>query len=315
MDLEFFATCLPGSEALLADELRGLGVRRVRPLKGGASFYGAPLAAERACLWSRLAGRVSLTLARVDAGSADALYEGARLVPWEDVIAPGASIAVRARGTNEALRNSHFTELRVKDAVCDRLADARGARPDVDPRAASAVIEARVRDGRATLSLDLSGASLHHRAYLSDADGADAPAACALAAALLAQAGWAGRAGAGWGLVDPACDDGYVVVEAASAAADQAPGLLRERWGFYGWALHDEAAWADLLADADERLERGLEALGAGGPASDAPDLARVRIVGTSASSPAVARARAHLRAAGLRRAASVEAASGPDAA
>ena len=28
---EFFATCLPGAERLLADELHGLGVKKVRP--------------------------------------------------------------------------------------------------------------------------------------------------------------------------------------------------------------------------------------------------------------------------------------------
>ena len=59
---EFFATCLPGAEKLLADELHGLGVRKVRPLSGGASFFGAPEDALRACLWSRLAGRVNLTV-------------------------------------------------------------------------------------------------------------------------------------------------------------------------------------------------------------------------------------------------------------
>ena len=328
--LEFFATCLPGAEALLADELRALGVRRVRPLKGGVTFFGAPLDAERVCLWSRLAGRVTLTVARVNAGDADLLYAGAYAVPWEDVLALGASLAVRARGTNAELRNSHFTELKLKDAVCDRVLARRGERPEVAPKGADAVIEARVREGRATLSLDLSGESLHRRAYLDARDGDDAPAACALAAALLAAAGWGSVAMAGWGLFDAACDDGLTICEAAGIAADQAPGLVRERWGFCGWALHDEDAWADLLAEADERFERGLAALagdtataaGVAGPAEGAvgsaaagatPDLARVRIVGVSASSPAVARARGHVRAAGLRRVASVEAASPED--
>ena len=48
---EFFATCLPGAERLLADELHGLGVKKVRPLSGGASFFGAPEDALRVCLW------------------------------------------------------------------------------------------------------------------------------------------------------------------------------------------------------------------------------------------------------------------------
>ena len=94
---EFFATCLPGAEKLLADELHGLGVRKVRPLSGGASFFGAPEDALHACLWSRLAGRVNLTVGRVAARDADALYAGVRELPWEAVIADGASIAVRAK--------------------------------------------------------------------------------------------------------------------------------------------------------------------------------------------------------------------------
>ena len=88
---EFFATCLPGAEKLLADELHGLGVRKVRPLSGGASFFGAPEDALRACLWSRLAGRVNLTVGRVVARDADALYAGVRELPWEAVIAEEAS--------------------------------------------------------------------------------------------------------------------------------------------------------------------------------------------------------------------------------
>lgn len=64
------------AERLLADELHGLGVKKVRPLSGGASFFGAPEDALRVCLWSRLAGRVNLTVGRVAARDADALYAG-----------------------------------------------------------------------------------------------------------------------------------------------------------------------------------------------------------------------------------------------
>ena len=142
---EFFATCLPGAERLLADELHGLGVKKVRPLSGGASFFGAPEDALRVCLWSRLAGRVNLTVGRVAARDADALYAGVRELPWETVIADGASIAVRASGTNAELRNTQFVALKVKDAICDRLAETRGARPDVKPQQPDALVEVRLR--------------------------------------------------------------------------------------------------------------------------------------------------------------------------
>ena len=309
--LEFFASCLAGLEAPLADELKALGIRSVRPLGGGVAFFCDVRHALAACLWSRLASRIMLVVGRVDARLADLLFEDALELPWEDVIAPGASIAVSAHGMNDELRNTRFTALKVKDAVCDRLREARGERPNVDAEHPDAAIDVRVREKRATISLDLSGASLYRRTYLAPDDGAEAPLECALAAGLLALAGWDGRARAGAACVDAACGDGAVVVEAASAACDLAPGLARDRWGFHGWAGFDEDAWADLLDDADARFERGLAAAAAqgavDGPASARPDLGVVRFAGLSASSPAIARARGRAKRAGLRQAVSIE--------
>ncbi|WP_302964090.1 bifunctional 23S rRNA (guanine(2069)-N(7))-methyltransferase RlmK/23S rRNA (guanine(2445)-N(2))-methyltransferase RlmL [uncultured Adlercreutzia sp.] len=317
--IEFFATCPPGVEGLLADELRGLGVRKVRPLAGGAAFYGKPAAGLRVCLWSRLAGRVNTVVGRVGARDAEALYTGVYELAWEDEIAPGASIAVRAHGTNDELRNTQFTALKVKDALCDRLVEARGSRPDVDAASPDALIEVRLKGARATVSLDLSGRSLSRRSYLDDRDGADAPVAVAQAAALLAALDAGALLKEGWGLIDPAADDGILVCEAAGMLVDQAPGLVRDRWGFSGWACTDAEAWDDMLAEADDRLEAGLErVLGAERTiraASEAPDQESVVVVGLSESSPAIARARQHLRAAGLRAVASVEAAAGDAAA
>ncbi len=42
---------------------------------------------------------------------ADLLFEDALELPWEDVVAPGASIAVSAHGMNDELRNTRFTAL------------------------------------------------------------------------------------------------------------------------------------------------------------------------------------------------------------
>ncbi|OUO90663.1 RNA methyltransferase [Gordonibacter sp. An230] len=309
--LEFFASCLAGLEAPLADELKALGIRSVRPLGGGVAFFCDVRHALAACLWSRLASRIMLVVGRVDARLADLLFEDALELPWEDVIAPGASIAVSAHGMNDELRNTRFTALKVKDAVCDRLREARGERPNVDAERPDAAIDVRVRENRATISLDLTGASLYRRTYLAPDEGAEAPLECALAAGLLALAGWGDASAAGAALVDPACGDGAVVVEAAAVACDLAPGLLREHWGFFGWAQSRPEWWNELIAEADDRFERGLTAVTAPGtlerPLSAAPDLAHVRFVGLSASSPAIARARARAKRAGLRQAVSIE--------
>ncbi|RNM42324.1 THUMP domain-containing protein, partial [Eggerthella sinensis] len=310
-NLELFASCLSGLEAPLAEELKRLGIKRVRPLGGGVAFFCDVRHALSACLWSRLASRILVVVGRVNAGDANLLYEGVRRLPWEDVIAPGASMAVTAHGMNEELRNTRFTALKVKDGVCDRLREARGERPDVDAASADVTVDVRIREGRATISLDLSGESLYHRTYLTPDDGPDAPLSCALSAGLLALSGWRQRGSRGEACVDPACGDGFLVVEAAAAACDLAPGLTRERWGFFGWAQSEPEAWNELIDDADERFERGLTSAvapgAAEGPASAPPDPLYVRFAGASTSSPAIARARTHAKRAGLRQAVSIE--------
>lgn len=262
--MEFVATCPKGFERLLADELSSMRVPQVRPLSGRVSFGGGLADAYRACLWSRLASRVLLTLARIDAADSDALYEGVRGIAWEDHVAPGATFAIDAHGVNDQLRNSQFVALRAKDAIVDRLVAARGVRPMVDTHAPDVTVSVRLSRTRATVSIDLGGEPLFRRGYDSRPSGAAAPLRPDYAAAVLAAGAWwrAVRHGDAT-LVALWPGQGSLLVEAACEALDRAPGLLRTRWGFEGWADHDAAAWEALLAEAHERADagaaRGLE--------------------------------------------------------
>lgn len=274
--LEFFATCPQGFEHILADELKRLRAQSVRPLKGGVAFFGSKVEGYRVCLWSRIASRVLRVMGRVEAYSAEALYDGVKALPWATVVGEGATIAVSARGTNDALRNTQFIGLKVKDAVCDRLRDARGKRPDVQPQRPSVPIWVSLHGKKATVSIDYAGESLHRRGYRVPRESVEAPLKEALAAGMLVWGGWDRVAAPALRrsraehvgdakpaeapvFVDPACGSGTLVLEAAMMATDRAPGLSRDYWGFEGCADFDADAFDDLLADADERFERGLE--------------------------------------------------------
>lgn len=160
---EFYASCPEGFEAALADELRGMELRQVRPLKGRVAFAGSPADAERACLWSRLASRIFVVLGRFACADAEDLYEATHSIAWERILRAGATIAVTARGTNDELRNSHFAALRVKDALCDRMLEVEGRRPNVDTDDPDARISLTLRGNRASIQLDLSGDPLFKR--------------------------------------------------------------------------------------------------------------------------------------------------------
>lgn len=247
---EYFARCAGGFEPVLADELRALGISRVRLQNGSVAFFATLRDAYRACLRSRVATRIQLVLARIPASNADELYQGAAAFRWEDHIREGATIAVHARGTNASLVNTQFTALKVKDALCDRLRGARGSRPDVDPHHPDFSVNVALHEKKATLCLDLSGEALHRRGYRQEGVQTEAPLKETLAAGILLAAGWDALAVGNGVLVDPMCGSGTFAIEGALIAAGIAPGLLRARWGFDSWIRHDGHIWEELVEEA-----------------------------------------------------------------
>lgn len=256
--MEFFATCAAGFEQLLADELTGLRLPRVRPLKGQVSFEGELGDAYRACLWSRLASRVVAVLGRIDATNADTLYAGIADLAWEDHLPQGVTFSIDAHGTNAQLRNTQFVALRSKDAVVDRIAAKTGARPQANPGTSGLQIVVRLSRDRATVGIDLAGEPLFRRGYEASRSGQSKLVALRAdyAAALLALGGWRRICDNGdASLVVPFSGAGTLAVEAVATALNQAPGLLRQRWGFQAWAMHDQAAWDALVQEAQNRAE------------------------------------------------------------
>lgn len=253
---ELYLTCPKGLEGLLAEEARGLGLDDVREhtsaIRGAADMETA----YRLCLWSRLANRVLLVLKRFSMKNADDLYDGVHAVDWADHLLADGTLAVEFSGHGSGIDNTHFGALKVKDAIVDKLRNREGLRPSVEKIDPDVRVHLRLDRGEAILSLDLSGHSLHQRGYRLQ-QGA-APLKENLAAAVLIRSGWPRIAAEGGALADPMCGVGTFLVEAAMIAADIAPNLKRERWGFSAWLGHVPALWRKVHDEAQARAQAGL---------------------------------------------------------
>lgn len=253
---ELFLTCPKGLEGLLAEEATALGLQETREhtstIRGSADMETA----YRLCLWSRLANRVLLVLKRFPMKDAEDLYHGVHDIEWADHLEPDGTLAVEFSGHGSGIDNTHFGALKVKDAIVDRLRTSDGLRPSIDKLNPDLRVHLRLDRGEAILSLDLSGHSLHQRGYRLQ-QGA-APLKENLAAAILIRSGWPRMAAEGGALADPMCGVGTFLVEAAMIAADIAPNLKRERWGFSAWLGHVPALWRKLHDEALARAEAGL---------------------------------------------------------
>ncbi len=258
----YAATCPKSVEPLLAAELRALGLAEVRETRAAVTFTGPLEAGYRACLWSRLASRVLLNLTEFPAATAEELYAGVAAVPWEGHLAPDGTLAIDVVGTTSGLTHTRFAAQKAKDAIVDRLRELTGERPSVDFERPDVRVNIRLAREGALLSIDLSGTPLHERGYRTPGEQAEAPLKENLAAAVLVRAGWPEVAATGGTLVDPMCGSGTLLVEGALMAADSAPGLMREHWGFSGWLGHDAEVWHALLDEADDRAEAGRTRLG-----------------------------------------------------
>jgi putative N6-adenine-specific DNA methylase len=224
----WYATCARGCEAALEGELLALSAKGIRPGRGGVRFTGEREIALRACLDLRTALRVLEPLGEFPATTGDELYEGARQLPWPDLVAEGQTLAVAASGRAAGLSNTHFVEQRIKDAVVDVVREKRGVRPSVDPAHPDVLVVAHLAEGKASVSLDLAGDLLSNRGYRVRT--VEAPLREALAAAVVLFSGWDGMVP----LLDPVCGSGTLAIEAALFSMRRAPNLARtlacERW-------------------------------------------------------------------------------------
>jgi len=257
VEFDFTATCPKGLENLLADELRALGASVGREQPAAVRFRGPLQLAYRTCLWSRLANRVLLNLGQAPVRNAEDLYNAVVAVPWEEHISPTGILWVQFSGTNREIRNSQFGGQKAKDAVVDRLRKATGARPDVDKRDPDLSVMLRLHRDNLEIAIDLCGDSLHRRGYRTHIGAA--PLKENLAAALLLRSGWPQIAAEGGALLDPMCGSGTILIEGALMAADIAPGLLRESFGFERWLNHQNDIWLALREEALQRRAAGME--------------------------------------------------------
>lgn len=249
----YFATASAGTEDLLANELRAIGAKGIRPGRGGVRFTGERDTALRALLWLRTAMRVLKPLASFPATTPEELYAGVRAIDWREHLTVDHTFAVDALGTNEALRHTHFIALKVKDAVVDSLRESTGSRPSIDANDPAVQLVAHVQRDHCDLSIDLAGEPLFKRGYRTEPMKASLKET--LAASMLLASEYTGDRP----LADPMCGSGTIAIEAALIAQNRAPGLNRT-FGVERWPSFDDAQkklLRDLRDEARAAVRRG----------------------------------------------------------
>jgi 23S rRNA (guanine2445-N2)-methyltransferase / 23S rRNA (guanine2069-N7)-methyltransferase len=156
----FVASSPRGFGDILARELASCGAADVRERALGVEFSGPLEVAYRVCLESRVAARVFLVVADIDAPTDARFYEAVRAIDWRPHVDPSRTLACDFTGKHPELTHTRFGALRLKDGICDQLRDVTGARPDISPERPAVGGGAPGAAPPVTVSIVLSGERL-----------------------------------------------------------------------------------------------------------------------------------------------------------
>lgn len=239
----YYALCPLGLEELLAKELQRIGIEKTKISRSGVHFYASEREAQEACLKSRFASRILLSLGDSDYYDEEDIYNFACRTRWENYFGSDKSFRIDITAHRAPLQSLDFTLLRIKDGICDRFQHFEGTRPNVDRIRPDVRIFAHVDQSRCTFYLDLCGEALFKRGWRREKG--EAPLKENLAAGLLALSGWTPEAP----LADIFCGSGTIPIEAALMATNTAPGLNRH-FLFERLPNFDKDQFAEIREDA-----------------------------------------------------------------
>jgi putative N6-adenine-specific DNA methylase len=274
---EITITCHKWFAPWLERELRELDMIPEETFVTGIRLSGTLTDCIRLNLNLRCASQVLYKLKEFHASNADEIYSEALNFNWEELLSPGTYFSITSNVQNSTINNNLYANLRVKDAIVDRIREMTGVRPETGSELIGAVIHLYWKDNDAALYLDTSGDSLGRHGYRKIPG--KAPMLESLAAATILASKWDQRSP----FVNPMCGSGTLAIEAALIASNSRPGLFRTNYAF----MHIAGYVEDIYLEERGRLEKQI---------IDVP----ARVIATDHSKQAIENARKNAQAAGV---------------
>ena len=244
-------TCGPGLKDYLREELAGLGYEEISSHTGGVVTRGSFIDCMKLNLLLRTAYNVLLLLEEFRCGNSESLYKHVNRLPWENIIGPEEYLCVLSRVDTWSINNSMFPNLKVKDAIVDRIARKTGTRPDSGGDRHGVVVNLFWKNDRAWIYLNTSGVKLSDRNYRKMPG--KAPLRESLAAGIIMATDYDGSRD----LVLPMCGSGTLAIEAALIAMNKPAGALRSNFGFRHVKMFDEEMWQGIRNEARKGGRKG----------------------------------------------------------
>jgi putative N6-adenine-specific DNA methylase len=271
-------TCHKRLAPYLEQETKELGFHVEETFVTGVRVKGTVNDCIRLNLNLRCASQVLYSLQSFKAFNADNIYNTLVNYPWESILPDPGYFSITSNVSNPTINNNMFANLRVKDAIMDRLRDKRTTRPSTGSELKGTVIHLFWKNEEAEVFVDTSGDSLARHGYRKIPGRA--PMLEALAAATIYATKWDRLSP----FINPMCGSGTVAIEAAMIATNRRPGLFRTNYAFMHLQGYDETVYLKEDALLEEQII----------------DLPHLRIIASDYSEAAINNAKKNAIAAGV---------------
>jgi len=227
-------TCNKRLSPYLQDEVTALGYQIERSFPTGVELNITLTECIKLNLNLRCASQILYAIKSFKAITPDDLYNEIKQIEWEELIDFAGYFSVTSNVDNPNITTPLFANLKVKDAIVDRMKEKKGIRPNSGSDANKAVVHLYWKDADADVFMDTSGETLAKHGYRKIPG--KAPMLEALASGVIYATSWDKKSP----FINPMCGSGTLAIEAALIATNRAPGLYRMNYGFMHILGYDE---------------------------------------------------------------------------
>src|SRR5476651_509840 len=230
-------TCNKRLSSYLQQEVEELGFKPTRVFQTGIELLGTVTDTIALNLNLRCASQILYLIKSFNADDPQQLYDELVKIEWEKLIDTAGYFSVTSNVNNEHILTPLFANVKVKDAIADRIKSIKGLRPNSGADGNKTVVHLYWQDDKAEIFLDTSGETLAKHSYRKIPG--KAPMLEALATSTIMATHWDRNST----FINPMCGSGTLAIEAALLATDKCPGLFRMNYGFMHIMGYDETVF------------------------------------------------------------------------
>ncbi len=241
-------TCNKRLSPYLEKEVTDLGLKVKKTFVTGVELNGTISDCIILNLNLRCASQILYSIASFKCDGPQELYDQILKIEWEKIISPDGYFTITSHAEHFTINNELFVNVKVKDAIADRMRRETGRRPDSGPDLNKAVFHLYWKEERAEIFLDTSGETLAKHGYRKIPG--PAPMLEALTSATLMATKWDRQSP----FVNPMCGSSTVAIEAVLLATNRRPGLFRKNYSFMHVIGYDESKYQTELEKLNKQI-------------------------------------------------------------